>query len=253
MQNFVDKDGWLVCTYFNGGYTEYVKNFVKCLERFDKKWTLCCICIDEVASLFCEENNIPYIKFIIENEINSFCKWGDSDYKKIVFKKLDTMKFVLEHPCVKYCVYIDTDIFVYKDFLPYLKENISQLDALFQCDEDKGNEIHCLSDVSSWECQLKCLNVCTGLMVLKNCDAVKSMLEYSFRARKKIVDYSSDQEYVNEQKGLILFRTLPRSLFPNGSFIHQNRIPYHSFLLHYNYLVGHLKKEYMKRHHHWLI
>ena len=247
MQNFVDKDGWLVCTYFNGGYTEYVKNFVKCLERFDKKWTLCCICIDEVASLFCEENNIPYIKFIIENEINSFCKWGDSDYKKIVFKKLDTMKFVLENPCVKYCVYIDTDIFVYKDFLPYLKENISQLDALFQCDEDKGSDKQCYSD--------RCLNVCTGLMCLKNCEAIKNMLEYTVGAKKKIENYSSDQEYINEQKGLINFRSLPRSMFPNGSFIHQNKIPSSSdsFLLHYNYLVGHLKKEYMKRYNHWLI
>ena len=88
-------------------------------------------------------------------------------------------------------------------------------------------------------------------MVLKNCSSIKEVLNYNNKSVNK--SCSGDQEYINNRSLMnqIKKMALERNLFPNGTFL--SNISKEAYIIHYNYLIGHLKKDKMKENNHWLL
>jgi hypothetical protein len=179
--------------------------------------------------------------------------WNTIDYKRIVFSKLDAIKYTLNLPQYKsYSVgYIDTDIVLFKDptaiMNKALMENPDSI-VISQCDEEK---LQCSNHI-------KCPNICSGVIVFRQSFITKSLLNYS---EKDITTYLTDQHFLCSQfKNLnVSYITIDKNIFMNGSFPgvrdngHALSIPSEAVLLHYNYMIGSQKEKNMKRNSMWLI
>jgi hypothetical protein len=93
-------------------------------------------------------------------------------------------------------------------------------------------------------------------MMLKNTPYVRDMLNYSKHMDPTIPYPCGDQTYLidvyhKKFKYILNLTTLNRDEFPNGKFIH--KIPSNAYLIHYNYLVGNVKKEIMQKNNHWYV
>jgi hypothetical protein len=232
MNKFID-DGNIVITYINAGYFDYLYNFVLNLKQINVPWKLCVICVDEEASRLCNEKNIDNIYFPLENKSKLFTIFGSKDYKNITMAKIDVIKYVLSHD-VKTVLYLDSDIHVYQDFMPYLK-SLNGYDIYMQSDNGKMNME--FND-----------NRCSGFMYINKNDNTLKIFDYQNYDTKK---YNGDQDHINLmiKKYNINCLQLPRNLFPNGVFI--NNVPKEAYLLHYNWMKGHDKKKNMIKNGHY--
>jgi hypothetical protein len=140
------------------------------------------------------------------------------------------------NPDIEHCIYMDGDIAVYKDFVPDILERLQQDNLLFQCDE-KDRNLVCESSV--------CPNVCTGFIAWNH---GHDGGVFKLNDKDLWLKYPEDQLWVNNKLGLnsVPFRTLPRSLYPNGTFVSLIEPKKDSYILHYNYRVGKNKKTDMK-------
>jgi hypothetical protein len=230
------------CTVTNAGYLSYVDNLIASCRKAEVTWNLVVLCMDDASAAHCKEKG--YLFYRCNLEANSeFQDWNATkEFNTVVFQKLDCLREFMEaNPSTTYCVYLDGDIVVFKDFLHRLDEYF-QFDIVFQCDQ-QGNAC---SNV------FQCPYMCTGFMLLKNTHEVRDALHY----QKHIPDihqYSTDQHYLNafvRQKKMRV-ATLPKLLFPNGS--QRDCVSSVACLLHYNYLVGHEKQKEMKARGHWYV
>lgn len=237
---------WSVVTVANFGYMPYVENLCESIRRAGIEWQLTVLCMDAKCVEYCKEHNIPH-EACVTSAPSEYQSWASSfqDFNNTVFQKLTCLRqYLQKHPDVTYCVYLDGDIIVFKDFLPYLKDNYSGYDWVFQCDQNGGI---CSS-------QDQCPYMCSGFMVMKNNPFVLDILNYSKYA-KDITAFSTDQHYLNLavrqiHKMQIRITTLPKHLFPNGSQLPS--LPPAPFILHYNYLIGAEKKKRMIENGHWI-
>jgi hypothetical protein len=238
----------LVVTYTNYGYRHFVQNFILRIKQLELPWDFHLVCIDEESFKFFSETTSSEL-FDLKLSKN-FHKWTEKDYKLITVSKLDVLSHVLEsRPEHPYILYLDTDIWINKDPLPHLENLIQQnpeVDLFIQNDDPDRNKIN------------ECSNFCSGFMVLKNNEAIRNMLcyrEHFFNVfgHENVTDITGDQWYINHYMAKYGMKVLvlERCLFPNGVFI--NFIPPEYLILHYNYLVGDVKREKMIKNGHWLL
>ena len=239
----------LVVTYANYGYRHFVQNFITRMKQLNLSWNFHLVCIDEESFQFFKDETSSELFNL--NLSKNFHEWDEKDYRLIAFSKMDVLLHVLEkNPDQQYILYLDTDIWINKDPLPYLKDIIQQnpeVDLIMQNDDPDRNKIN------------ECSNFCTGFMILKNNQVVKEMLCYRKHflevfGHKNFTDISGDQWYINHYMAKyrgVKIKLLERHLFPNGVFV--NFIPSEYLILHYNYLIGDAKREKMVRNGHWLL
>ena len=60
-----------------------------------------------------------------------------------------------------------------------------------------------------------------------------------------------DQPYINANKHKLKYERLPLKKYPNGKYYQDNKND--SYMIHYNYLIGHSKKEMMIKDNNWFI
>ena len=60
-----------------------------------------------------------------------------------------------------------------------------------------------------------------------------------------------DQPYINANKNKLNYNKLPLRKYPNGLYFQTNKND--SYMIHYNYLVGHSKKEMMIKDKNWFL
>jgi hypothetical protein len=112
-------------TMINYGYINYAKNFLKSMEVANVNFKLIIYCIDyekiiEELKDFSDRNYVCIDANIFmkqtANVSSEFKTWADIEYKKIVFCKLDAIKYTLiNNKNCKLVGYIDTDIIVLSD------------------------------------------------------------------------------------------------------------------------------------------
>ena len=244
--NLFIKDDYLVWTMTTNGYKYLTLNLYESLKRAKVHWKLMIICVDKESYNFFLSMNIQtiYYKPSISIPIGrSPSQFGSNMFMSFNKIKLDLLeKIRTEAPeSVKYITYMDGDIIVFKDFIPYIKSIISDTNKiLFQNDN--------LYD----EPMIKA-NGCTGFFCYKrdfekspfavdNIDLWKELREDQVWVNKKIVEYNIEFDY------------LERNLFPNGTYLSNNRLSgLEPYLIHYNHLVGNTKISMMKRNKHWFI
>jgi hypothetical protein len=228
------------------GYKYLTLNLAQSLKTAGVPWKLCVICVDRESAAFLRGQGVDCIVYSerIPSGQMSLSQISSDSFHRITKLKLAIMDELISNSDTNTVVYMDGDIVVKKDFLPWVHSNIKSGVWVFQCDEN--SETAC----SSFD---GCPNFCTGFIVYKK-DCVVPEIN-PFRIDTKLWNdckQNHDQEYVQRRIRELgfPFETLERHLFPNGKMIKHATDP---FLRHYNYRVGSSKQTSMKQRGDWLI
>ena len=117
-------------TLINRGFIDFTKNFFESMKKANVRFRLHIYCLDE-ESFNCFKNyeNCICLKtdFISEKKIKKdFVEFGQLEYRKICFAKLDVILFTLKKYPDHSVGYIDTDIVLLSDptdiFLDLMKK-----------------------------------------------------------------------------------------------------------------------------------
>jgi hypothetical protein len=244
-------------TLINKGYVRFTQNFLESMKKNKCIFPLIVYCLDnESATALKNYHNVTCISAnpFIRGQMNKgLTVWKSIEYKRIVFSKLDAIKYTLDLPEYKdFSVgYIDTDIILFKDPTPIMLKALAEnpdATVISQCDEEYTQ---CSNNV-------KCPNICSGVIVFRQSFITKSLLNYT---EKDIITNLTDQHFLAVQlkKLNISYLTIHKNIFMNGAFPgvrmdgHILKIPEEAVLLHYNYMVGSFKEQYMKKNYMWLI
>jgi hypothetical protein len=247
-----------VVTIANEGYIPFMENLRESIRRAGITWQLTVLCMDKQTAIYCSQKGIPHIQCptTVQQE---FVNWKDhakETVNKVLIQKLDCLvHFMSQNPKVKKFVYIDGDIVVFKDFVPYVESYSEKYDLVFQCDE-----WNTIPDCNHRYPGKVCGYACTGFMHIQNNIRVRTLLNYHLHMPEKFLETIHDQEYINamlKHPSLsgkyrdIKWTTFPRDTIPNGSF--RDSFKSSAYLLHYNFLIGSAKKEEMIKRGHWFI
>ena len=220
-------------TLTNTGYIQYTLNCLKSLEKINFDGKLISYCIgNEGYSLLKEKG---YETILFDNEINSnFNTFKNNNWNKIMSKKIDIIyQNLLKND---YVLYTDGDI-VYENlnFINYLKENINDNDILIQNDTLNNNDNS---------------NLCCGFIFIKSNEKTMTLFNPENIQNKENKEWD-DQTYINSIKNSLTYKLLPLELFPNGRYYYNNFGKINPYLIHFNWVVGHEKKQKMTQYRKW--
>ena len=232
MNNIKMKISFITLT--NNGYLDYTRNCIKSLEKIGVEG-LKVYCIDDECF-----NKLDYPnKFKIDNpkeeQISEFHKFRSGiEWTKIVFQKFKIIYKELKEN--DYVLFTDGDIvFKEKRIIEDLLNRIGDYDLLAQNDrfDDYNDE-----------------QLCTGFMLVRSCEKTINFFDPNIIKLEGI--RGCDQIYVNFYKNKLKYKKLPLNKYPNGKYFRDNN-NYNPYIIHYNFLVGHSKKEMMIKDKNWYI
>jgi len=242
---FLTPEGAIVFTLTNNGYKYLTYNLVLHLVGFP--WKLCVICSDSGSFRFFQALQVPCIR--LQTYLPEFgpepSLFGTRTFQLLNLKKLELLKHFSSDPAIKYGVYMDGDIVVYSNFLPDILDRLSVTNLYLQCDEQ--TRVDCSGN--------PCHNACSGFIAWSH-GVDTRIFTYDAATWKS---HPEDQIFINKKirEHSVPFKTLPRNLYPNGSFAslfnNGSLRKRDAFLLHYNYLVGGAKKTKIRNNGDWLV
>lgn len=242
------KDDFLIWTMTTNGYKYITYNLVESLKKAKVPWKLMILCVDKESHNFFQTMNVSsvYYKIPLKHMIGTQpSQFGSETFMEFNKIKLDLMEKIRnEVPSnVKYITYIDGDIIVFKDFMPYIKE---QFDAC--------NSILLFQNDDLYKVENTRANGCTGFFSLRVYPLENSPFLVDNMSKWK--EIREDQVWVNNKivEYKIPFSYLNRDLFPNGVYLKEDRWKkVEPYLIHYNHLVGNTKISMMKKNKHWFL
>jgi hypothetical protein len=244
------KNEILWITMINHGYISFTKNFLESMKRANVSFTLIIYCTDFESIKELEPyNNCSCVHFPI-HKISHLATWGQNEYKKVVFAKLDAILTCMKENPSKNIGFIDTDIILFSDPTPVLQKKMREypsIDIFSQCDE-VGTK--CSNN-------LQCVHLCSGVIVFRNKSYFYNILSYDPSIVKH---FTGDQAYLKYMftKRNIPYVTIDKSIFPNGAYFSELKktkisIPSDCVLLHFNYMIGLEKQRAMQLQDMWYI
>jgi hypothetical protein len=246
-------DKTLVFTVTSDGYKYYTWNLSKQIQELKVPWKLCILCLDKESYDFMMRiAQIPSRLFLTPGATvphKTPLMFGTKQFKRLNRLKLVALETLSQLPQIDTLIYLDSDIAVFRDFLPDLKQILKSNPLVFQCDEQR----ECIVECSN---QLRCENPCTGVigMSLEN---QREVLKQLFSFDKELWDtIVGDQDYVLARltKYQTPYATLSRTDYPNGHFLSNNLFKQgNPYLLHFNQVVGSMKQRIMKEKECWLL
>lgn len=252
---FITPEGAFIFTLSNNGYKFLTLNLVMHLRELKVPWTLCVICADTASFKFFRGQNVPCIRtstplpdFGIE--VSPF---GTKHFQTLNFKKLQLLEKFSNDPAIRFGIYMDGDIIPYSNFLPDILQRLQAPDAspiYLQCDEN--TRVDCSGNPG-------CPNGCTGFIAWSYGVDTRIFAVIGEEGLSIWKKRPEDQVYVNTMMNTlgILVKTLPRNLYPNGSFAslfyNGSLRKKDAFILHYNYLVGAAKQRKIKNNGDWIL
>jgi len=217
-------------TLTNNGYLDYTLNCYKSLENinFDIPLKSYAIGVNAYEKLNGLKKSVEQIHDEENTTFETYRqgKWSYITYYKfeVIYKNLLSSDFVC---------FTDGDIvFQNKDFMDFLRGEIGNYDLLIQ--HDYPHEL------------------CSGFMFIKS---NANTLNYF---NPKNIPFQSDpkwddQVYINKIKNNIHYKLLPIEYFPNGHYYYKNYKKINPYLIHFNCVLGHEKKERMIKHNKWYL
>ena len=233
------QDETLLWTMTSNGYKYLTYNLYLSLQKVNIKMKLMIVCVDKESQMFFRSMNVPSIFYKPVRPVapgNQPSQFGSDTFMNYNRMKLEIMEDLRLKTAANYIIYLDGDIVVFRDFIPYIKEqfSISNTTFLFQCDDlyASPNKTQC----------------CTGFFAFKRTPLEKSpFVVYDLSLWLTIRE---DQPWVNKHIRMynISYDYLDRSLFPNGVYVNEGRWKVgNPYLLHFNHMVGNTKITVMKR------
>ena len=243
-------------TLINHGYIEYTRNFLKALEvNRVENFRLIIYCINEETieelreNRYCECVNANV--FLDKKEYtDKFTVFQTEEYKRIVFAKLDAIKYTLENNKEKMVGYIDMDIVLFRNPTEVIMEEMikyPEYDVYSQCDENKI----CRD-------KFNCRKICSGLCVFKNKEEMYECFNYR---EEDLKEFIGDQDVLlyNLNKHNMRHITIDKNVFINGGYKYifrkeiQVEFPKNKCAVHFNFIAGNEKIHRMKVQKMWYI
>jgi hypothetical protein len=241
-------------TLITPGFINYAQNFFKTLKlnKIDFKVIVFCTSTQCMEAL----KEFPSAKCVVldTNYKQETLIYGEADYRKAVFQKLDLMSYILnlisEDKEFEGLGFIDTDVIMLKDisvlFHDYLQQ-YKEIDIFAQCDE--GSE----------ECSnhQNCVWLNTGCIVFRN----KLSLDKFFKYTEKDIEENKGNQgfFCNLLKKYkdVKHLTISKQILLNGKnkYVrrHSNDLPSNAHLLHFNYMSNLDKPANMKKRGVWVV
>jgi hypothetical protein len=229
-------------TVTNQGYLEYTINMLKSLNRFNIDRKLLVVCLDSISNDYFKSNG--YFTHFIDLNLTTFSEFGTDGFAKCCYIKIFLIYKFLE---MGYNVfYTDGDIF-------YTKNPLDELLLLNNESGDMWIQNDTMDDSNtSW--------VCAGFMYVRSNENTKRYFNIDipeFPERyNQFTKHTCDQHYLNIYiKPYLDVKIFPLNKFPNGNYFYNSsdRIIETMVMIHFNWIVGHEKKDRMKKYNMWLV
>ena len=221
-------------TLTNNGYLDYTRNLIESLRRIgiyegcQGYEPLKVYCIGQECY-----DNLDYENKELIQGVEEFQEFRKGDWSKVVVQKfLVIYKELMKGEDV---LFTDGDI-VWLDnrFQRDIKNRIDDYDILFQNDKQDDNDNS---------------ELCSGIIYAKCNEKNKTL----FNPENINMDsFQCDQIHFNKIKESLSYDKLPLKKYPNGRYYY-TRMPERPYCIHFNYVVGHMKKAFMKQYDYWLI
>jgi hypothetical protein len=241
----------LLFTVTSDGYKYFTWNLYQFFQKVKPSVSLCIICLDrESNDFFNRMAMIPSRVFLMEGPAYSHktpALFGTTPFKRMNRMKLRLLQELSQRKDIENLIFMDSDIALFHDPLPALKECWKVAPLWFQCDE---------AGETSYICHEPCTNACTGVIAMQLTDESRPLFSQLYAIDASWKDATTDQDYINKRLHdlKIPYKTLDREKFPNGIFLRENRYKTNDpILLHFNQVVGMEKKRFMKNKDCWLL
>jgi hypothetical protein len=244
----------IVFTVTSDGYKYYTWNLWMMCARLKVPWKLCILCLDRESYEFFQRTAfVPARLFLMDGprlEHKTPALFSTPFFKRLNRMKLKALEALSQRTDIEYLIYLDSDIAIFRDFLPDLQQRLTESPLWFQCDEKEVGRFDC-SDMNH------CANPCSGVIAMHLTEQTRSTFQTIFAYDSATWSASvGDQDYIQSRmnKNNVSFRTLPRNEYPNGIFLAEDRYKQGDpALIHFNYYVGSDKKRVMKSKDCWLL
>jgi hypothetical protein len=244
----------LVFTVTSDGYKYYTWNLYKMLQTLKVPWKLCILCLDrESKDFFDRIAQIPSRLYLMSGDRvlhKEPVRFGTPPFKRMNRMKLKALQELSQRPELETLIFMDSDIAVFKDFVPLLKEQLKENLLLFQCDEKLEDSFEC-SNTNA------CTNPCTGVIAMALTEVTRPHFKNLYKVESEPWGVAmTDQDYIaNRLIALqIPYKTLNRGDFPNGIFLAKDRYKEtNPYLVHFNYIVGKTKQKIMMEKECWTL
>jgi len=214
-------------TYTNSGHIDLCENMIKSFRSVNSETEFIIYCMDDASYDFFENRG-----YTVKKADYVICKEGDHDWGNKEFRILIQNKFpIIKNELNDKILFVDSDIFFYKDPIPHIENILNHCDIVSQSD-------------------LPGTPFCTGFFAVNPSKSVNTIID-------KIIDYNpqTDGDY-DDQLRFIKFvietqtpiYVLDRYEFPNGhiGFIEKSSSD-NKYMIHANYMIGHdVKVESLK-------
>lgn len=225
-------------TFTTYGYKHYTENLLASIKsnKVDLNLKVYALDKESVVHFSKTHKNVEDLKS--DDSLPNYMKQNNNKFGELMFKKFECIYRSLVNS--NYVLYVDSDITVKKNIADYLIRNIGYSDIIFQNDKrpSKPNKI----------------NMCAGFMFIKaNKKTLKFFNPENVPIQKLSKYKTHDQTYINKNLAKFNYKALPLDLFPNGAHYYKYSNNIDPAIIHFNYIVGEKKVEYMKKYNEWYL
>jgi hypothetical protein len=225
----------------NKGYIDYTHNLLSSIKENQIDIDLTIYSLDKDSYNYFSKKNISTKLIDTDASKINFSKFelqNSSEFYKIVYFKFYCINDLLQTN--NYVHFLDGDIVIKKDFsneiLKY-GENIELLAQSNKSPHDSNDE-----------------EINSGFMLFNSTKKIKKYINPKRFSLKKFSKFKfHDQTYINNIKNRIDYKLLNLDDFPNGAHFKKYKDSIDPFIIHYNYILGHEKKNEMIKDNNWYL
>jgi len=225
----------------NKGYIDYTHNLLSSIKENQIDIDLTIYSLDKDSYNYFSKKNISTKLIDTDASKIDFSKFefqNSSEFYKIVYFKFYCINDLLQTN--NYVHFLDGDIVIKKDFsneiLKY-GENIELLAQSNKSPHDSNDE-----------------EINSGFMLFNSTKKIKKYINPKRFSLKKFSKFKfHDQTYINNIKNRIDYKLLNLDDFPNGAHFKKYKDSIDPFIIHYNYILGHEKKNEMIKDNNWYL
>ena len=240
----LDDNKSVIITLTNYGYMLYTRNMLKSLQPYGLDKKVFIVCMDEKsANEFLSQGYHVYC--MNAKNFEDFIPYNAKGYAHICYFKLVMMYQILLLSIN--LLYIDGDIVFLK----------SPLQDLLSWQSNTENEIWIQNDgIANNDTS----NMCAGFVFIRSTENTISlyncMTDTAKIRYKECVAHNNDQTYFNIYiKPYCKMIALPLEYYPNGNifYVFSEQLSATAIMVHFNWIVGHVKIEKMIKYKLWLL
>ena len=241
-EGLIESNKTIYFTVTNEGYLDYTKNMLKSLNIFDCDKKMLVVCLDSVSNNYFK--SCGYFTHFIDLNLNEFSEFGTEGFAKCCYIKIFLIYKFLK---MGYNIfYTDGDIF-------YTKNPIDEINLLKNENADMWIQNDTMDDNNkNW--------VCAGFIYVRSNENTQTRFNIEipeFTERyNQFTKHTCDQHYLNIFiRPFLDVKVFPLNKFPNGNYFYNfsEQIKDSIIMVHFNWIVGHEKKERMRKYNMWLI